>query len=91
MVDECDVTTEVANNGPSARSVIHPGSTRSKAWRDLGDGPDHRLELAGITVGVVIDQGDVWATSLSLAAALADDDTFGSRRRRYAPRHGSLP
>ena len=83
------VTTEVARR-PERPQADPPRFDDVETWRDLGDDTDQRLELASITVGVVVDQSDVGATSLSLTAALADDDALGrsSGGTRHDPVRG---
>ena len=81
LLGEALVAAEVARRAAGAEA--QPARLDDlEAGGEPADRPHDGLEGPGVAIGVVVEQGDVGAQLLGLAAALADDDALGGRRRR---------
>ena len=80
-VGEGAIAAEVPSR-PTCQQADPAGFDHVETRGQLGDGTHDRLELAGVTVGVTIDQRQVRTASLRLPTALADHHAVGSGSRR---------
>ena len=81
LLGEALVAAEVARRAAGAEA--QPSRLDDlQAGGEAADRPHDGLERPGVAIGIVVEQHDVGAALLGLAAALPDGHALGGRRRR---------